>query len=132
MDQEFDRLLRTRCRQERTPCHRVEPRRRTSFDKPLLQDEARLRELFMSLQHHGTVLIIVDQPNTIGALSVAVAPGLRVRSRLPAGPGNAKSSGSVPGDSKDDARDAFIIAETDRAMPHTLRAVDRDSEVLRH
>jgi hypothetical protein len=46
------------------------------------------------------VLLVVDQPNTIGALPVAVA------------------------------RDAFIIAETARAMPHTLRAVDRDSEVL--
>ena len=100
------------------------------FDKPLPQDEARLRELFMTLQHHGTVLIVVDQPNTIGALSVAVArycgcevaylPGLAMR----------KAADLYPGNSKTDARDAFIIAETARAMPHTLRAVDRDSEVL--
>lgn len=100
------------------------------FDKPLPQDEARLRELFTSLQQHGNVLMVVDQPNTIGALPVAVArncgcevaylPGLAMR----------KAAHLYPGNSKTDARDAFIIAETARAMPHTLRAVDRDSEVL--
>jgi transposase len=35
-----------------------------------------------------------------------------------------------PGEAKTDARDAFVIAETARTMPHTLRAVDRDDEVL--
>lgn len=59
------------------------------FDKPLPQDEARLRELFTGLQQHGRVLVIVDQPNTIGALPIAVArdcgctvaylPGLAMR-----------------------------------------------------
>ena len=43
------------------------------FDKPLPQDEVRLRELFTGLQQHGRVLVIVDQPNTIGALPIAVA-----------------------------------------------------------
>ncbi|OAD97639.1 transposase [Arthrobacter sp. OY3WO11] len=100
------------------------------FDKPLPQDEARLRELFTGLQQHGRVLVIVDQPNTIGALPIAVArdcgctvaylPGLAMR----------KAADLYPGKSKTDARDAFIIAETARAMPHMLRAVDRDSEVL--
>ena len=100
------------------------------FDKPLPQDEARLRELFTGLQEHGKVLMIVDQPNTIGALPVAVArdcgcevaylPGLAMR----------KAADLHPGKSKTDAKDAFIIAETARSMPHTLRAVDRDSEVL--
>ncbi|MHC0071925.1 IS110 family transposase, partial [Corynebacterium variabile] len=32
--------------------------------------------------------------------------------------------------SKTDPRDAFIIANTARTMPHTLRAVDRNDEVL--
>lgn len=34
-----------------------------------------------------------------------------------------------PGEARTDARDAFVIAETARTMPHTLRAVDRDDEV---
>lgn len=100
------------------------------FDKPLPQDEARLRELFTDLGRRGRVLMVVDQPNTIGALPIAVArdcgcevaylPGLAMR----------KAADLYPGQSKTDARDAFIIADTARTMPHTLRAVDRDSEVL--
>lgn len=100
------------------------------FDKPLPQDEALLRELFTSLQKHGEVLMVVDQPNTIGALPIAVArdagcvvaylPGLAMR----------KAADLYPGRSKTDARDAFIIADTARTMPHTLRQVDRDSETL--
>lgn len=74
------------------------------FDKPLPQDEARLRELFTGLQQHGRVLVIVDQPNTIGALPIAVArdcgctvaylPGLAMR----------KAADLYPGKSKTDAR----------------------------
>jgi hypothetical protein len=33
---------------------------------PLPQDEARLHELFANLQQHGRMLVIVDQPSTIG------------------------------------------------------------------
>nr|WP_227487925.1 IS110 family transposase [Brachybacterium subflavum] len=100
------------------------------FDKPLVQDKAELRELFISLQEHGEVLMVVDQPNTIGALAIEVAwdagctvaylPGLAMR----------KAADLYPGRSKTDARDAFIIADAARAMPHTLRSVDRDSEVF--
>ncbi|MFV0460176.1 MAG: transposase, partial [Actinomycetales bacterium] len=42
-------------------------------DKPLPQDETRLRELLTRLQQHGPVLVVVDQPASIGALPVAVA-----------------------------------------------------------
>jgi len=100
------------------------------FDKPLVQDEAELRELFTNLLKHGEVLMVVDQPNTIGALPIAVArdagctvaylPGLAMR----------KAADLYPGRSKTDARDAFIIADTARTMPHTLRQVDRDNEIL--
>jgi|SRR5690625_752166 len=103
---------------------------RQLFDKPLPQDEARLREVFTGLQSRGEVLVVVNQPNTIGALAVAVArdagcevaylPGLAMR----------KAAQLMPGDAKTDARDAFVIATTALKMPDTLRAVDRDSEVL--
>ena len=43
------------------------------YDKPLPQDEAAQREIFASMQAHGSVLMVVDQPNTIGALPIAVA-----------------------------------------------------------
>lgn len=108
----------------------LDPEGNRLFDKPLVQDEAELRELFTSLQKHGEVLMVVDQPNTIGALPIAVArdagctvaylPGLAMR----------KAADLYPGRSKTDARDAFVIADTARTMPHTLRQVDRDNEIL--
>ncbi len=90
-------------------------------DKPLPQDEAQLREVFTELQKHGNVLVVVDQPKTIGALAVAVArdagcqvaylPGLAMR----------KAAQLLPGDAKTDAKDAFVIAMTALKMPTTLR-----------
>ena len=43
------------------------------YDKELPQDETALREVIGQLQDHGSVLVVVDQPNTIGALPIAVA-----------------------------------------------------------
>ena len=67
----------------------LDPDGKKLFDKPLPQDETKLRELFTQLQNHGEVLMVVDQPNTIGALPIAVArdcgcavaylPGLAMR-----------------------------------------------------
>ena len=100
------------------------------YDKPLVQDKAALRDIFAAMQAHGSVLMVVDKPNTIGALPIAAArdcgctvgylPGLAMR----------KAADLYPGRSKTDRRDAFIIADTARTMPHTLRAVDRDDETL--
>jgi transposase len=100
------------------------------FDKALPNDESALREVFTTLAAHGPLLIIVDQPNTIGALPVTVAracghtisylPGLSMRRTADLYPGNAKT----------DARDAFIIADTARTMPHTLRRVDTNDDTL--
>lgn len=99
-------------------------------DAELPQDEERLQELFISLQGHGPVLVIVDQPGTIGALPIAVArhcgcevaylPGLAMR----------RIADLHPGQAKTDARDAFVIADAARAMPHTLRRVDVGDETL--
>lgn len=48
------------------------------FDKGLPQDQRRLEELFTKLQTHGRVLVVVDQPNMIGALPIAVARSLEI------------------------------------------------------
>ena len=46
----------------------------TVYDKALPNDEARLRSVLEELAAaHGPVLMVVDQPATIGALPVAVA-----------------------------------------------------------
>lgn len=100
------------------------------FDKPLAQDEDQLRTLFETLQDRGPVLMVVDQPNTIGALPIAVARDIGCTVAYLPGLAMRKAADLYPGRSKTDARDAFVIADTARTMPHTLRHVDRDSEVL--
>ena len=100
------------------------------LDRALPNDEARIREILAELEHHGRILVAVDQPATIGALPVAVAqaagtivgylPGLAMR----------RIADLHPGEAKTDARDAFIIADAARTMPHTLRSVQLSDEQI--
>ena len=108
----------------------LDPAGKKLHDKPLPNDEQRLRALFSQLSKHGKVLVVVDQPASIGALPVAVArasgcqvaylPGLTMRRLADIHPGNAKT----------DARDAFVIADAARTVPHALRRVDTGDETL--
>lgn len=93
------------------------------LDSALPNDEMRLRALITGLKEHGQILLVVDQPATIGALPVAVAraegicvaylPGLAMR----------RIADLHAGEAKTDARDAYVIAEAARSMPHTLRSL---------
>ncbi|WP_409482884.1 IS110 family transposase [Arsenicicoccus dermatophilus] len=100
------------------------------FDKALPQDQARLEELFTTLTARGRVLVIVDQPNTIGALPIAVARSMGIAVAYLPGLAMRRIADLHPGNAKTDARDAFIIADAARTMPHTLRRVDVGEEAL--
>lgn len=73
-----------------------------------------MRALLAQLAEHGTVLLVMDQPATVGALPVAVAqasgalvgylPGLAMR----------RIADPHPGEARTEARHAAIIAETAR------------------
>ncbi|RQR43500.1 IS110 family transposase [Burkholderia sp. Bp9131] len=100
------------------------------YNKALPNDEVKLRALIAELRTHGRLLFVVDQPSTIGALPVAVAraegvfvaylPGLAMR----------RIADLHAGEAKTDARDAAIIAEAARSMPHTLRSLRLADEQL--
>src|SRR5690242_19498796 len=108
----------------------LDPTGKKLHDRALPNDEQRLRALFAQLGRHGRVLVVVDQPASIGALPVTVAraagcqvaylPGLTMRRLADVHPGNAKT----------DARDAYVIADAARTLPHTLRRVDTGDETL--
>ena len=51
----------------------------TILDTPVDQDEKQLRRTIAELQRRGTVLVIVDQPNTIGSLPLTVARDMGAR-----------------------------------------------------
>ncbi|MDM4719769.1 IS110 family transposase [Micromonospora sp. WMMA1363] len=106
------------------------PEGKRLHDATLPNTEAGLRKLFDKLARHGRVLMVVDQPASIGALPVAVArvcghqvaylPGLVMRRLADLHPGTAKT----------DARDAYVIADAARTLPHTLRRVDAGDDAL--
>ncbi len=109
----------------------VTPAGKKALDKRLPNTEPKLRGLFAKLKaKHGTVLVVVDQPASIGVLPLAVArdmgcpvaylPGLTMR----------RIADLYPGEAKTDAKDAVIIADAARAMPHTLRAIDGEDETI--
>jgi transposase len=99
-------------------------------DAALPQDEQRLRRLFGELQAHGPVLVVVDQPATVGALPVAVARAAGCQVAYLPGLAMRRIADLHPGSAKTDARDAYVIAEAARTMPHTLRRIDVGEEAL--
>ncbi|GAA3875547.1 IS110 family RNA-guided transposase [Tessaracoccus defluvii] len=103
---------------------------RRLHDKALPQDEAALREVFDKLTVHGSVLVIVDQPATIGALPVTVARAMGIEVAYLPGLATRRIADLHPGNAKTDARDAFIIAEAGRTMPHALRRVGGDDDLI--
>lgn len=99
---------------------------RKAFDKPLPNREPQLRELFARLQRKGKVLVVVDQPASIGALPVAVARACGCQVAYLPGLSMRRLADLHPGQSKTDARDAYVIADAARTMPHLLRSITPD------
>jgi transposase len=87
-------------------------------------------EVLTKLQGVGRVLVIVDQPASIGALVIAVARLLGIDVGYLPGLAMRRIADLHPGEGKTDARDAYIIADAARTMPHTLRRVGADDETL--
>jgi transposase len=109
----------------------LRPDGKSVVDKPLPNSEPKLRAMLQKLTaKYGRVLVVVDQPASIGALPLAVArdtgcqvaylPGLTMR----------RIADLYPGEGKTDARDAAVIADAARTMPHTLRSLELADETV--
>jgi transposase len=98
------------------------------LDEPLPQDEAKLRAMIDRLTVHGRVLFVVDQPATIGALPLAVARSAGIQVGYLPGLAMRRIADLHPGEAKTDARDAAVIAQAARSLPHALRALRPDDE----
>lgn len=100
----------------------------TVFDKPLPNSEPKLRELFGRLQRRGTVLVVVDQLANIGALAVTVARDVSCQVAYLPGLSMRRLADLHPGTAKTDARDAHIIADAARTLPHLLHRIEPTEE----
>jgi len=108
----------------------LDPAGKRLHDRALPNDEAALRTVLSGLQVHGRVLVIVDQPAAIGALVIAVARSLGIEVAYLPGLAMRRIADLHPGEGKTDARDAYVIADAARTMPHTLRRVGTADETL--
>lgn len=103
------------------------------YSHSLPNDECKLRQIYTDLAAQGRVLVVVDQPATIGALAVAVAQAMGITVAYLPGLAMRRIADLYPGNAKTDQRDAFIIAQAARTMPHvlrTLRTIDEDEAEL--
>ncbi|WP_426567163.1 IS110 family transposase [Angustibacter sp. McL0619] len=101
----------------------LDPGGRRLIDRPLPNAEPELIALFAELEVHGRVLVVVDQLASIGALAVAVARSRGVAVAYLPGLSMRRIADLYPGEAKTDARDAHIIADAARTLPHALRRV---------
>src|SRR6478735_3082628 len=109
--------------------HGLTPAGKKIFDKPLPNSEPKLRAVFDKLtEKFGTVLVIVDQPASIGALPLTVARDAGCRVAYLPGLAMRRIADLYPGEAKTDAKDAAVIADAARTMPHTLRTLDLADE----
>ena len=101
---------------------------RKVLDRTLPNNEERLRALYKKLADHGNLLVVVDQPATIGALAVAVAQDMGITVGYLPGLSMRRIADLTPGSAKTDAKDAAVIAQAARTMPHTLHAISTSDE----
>ena len=104
---------------------------RQVLSKRINQHEGSLRKFFGKfLANDAKVLVVVDQPNNIGRLTVAVAQAMGADVRYLPGLAMRQLSRIHVGNSKTDVRDAYVIAHAGLNLPDALRSVDRVEEVL--
>ena len=110
--------------------HGLTPAGKKVFDKQLPNSEPKLRAVFDKLRDKfGTVLVVVDQPASIGALPLAVARDAGCRVAYLPGLAMRRIADLYPGEAKTDAKDATVIADAARTMPHTLRSLEVADEL---
>ncbi|WP_190972092.1 IS110 family transposase [Bifidobacterium vespertilionis] len=76
------------------------------------------------------MLLVVDQPNTIGSLPLAVARSMAVPVAYPPGTAMRRTAQLLPGVAKTDRRDAYVIAWAALKLPESLRDAGPDDETL--
>ena len=110
--------------------HGLTPAGKKVFDKQLPNTEPKLRDVFDKLKtKFGAVLVIVDQPASIGALPLTVARDAGCKVAYLPGLSMRRIADLYPGEAKTDAKDAAVIADAARTMPHTLRSLELTDEI---
>lgn len=110
--------------------HGLPPSGKKVFDKQLPSSEPKLRAVFDKLTaKYGSVLVIVDQPASIGALPLAVVRNVSCKVAYLPGLAMRRIADLYPGEAKTEARDAAVFADAARYLPHTLSSLELTDEI---
>lgn len=110
--------------------HGLTPAGKKVLDKQLPNSEPKLRAVFDKLTaKFGTVLVIVDQPASFGALPLTVARDAGCKVAYLPGLAMRRIADLYPGEAKADAKDAAVIADAARTLPHALRSLELTDEI---
>ncbi len=95
----------------------------TRLNQVVANDEAAIRTLLTAAGPAATVLLVVDQPASIGALPVAVAQAMGITVGYLPGLTMRQLAEILPGTAKTDARAAGVIAAAAWRMPEPIRSI---------
>lgn len=100
------------------------------LDRSLANDESDIRALLNELSTVGPLVVAVDQPSDIGALAVAVARDMHATVAYLPGLAMRRLADLHPGSSKSDRKDAYVIAQAARTLPHALRSINEVHDLI--
>jgi hypothetical protein len=110
--------------------HGLPPAGKKVLDKQLPNSEPKLRAVFdKPTSKFGTVLVVVDQPASIGALPLTVARDAGCKVAYLPGLAMRRIADRYPGETKTDPKDAAVIADAARTLPHALRSLQLTDEI---
>lgn len=95
----------------------------THLNQVVANDEAAIRAVLAAAGPADAVLLVVDQPASIGALPVAVAQAMGIAVGYLPGLTMRQLAEILPGTAKTDARDAQVIAAAAWRLPETIRGI---------
>lgn len=108
----------------------LDPSGTVLWEGPVGNDEVELRAMVQRLRRHGRVLLVVDQVAAIGTLAVRVAAATEVPVGYLPGLAMRRIADLHPGQAKTDRKDAWVIADAGRSLPHTVVLVNPDDPEL--
>ncbi len=110
--------------------HGLTPAGKKAFDKPTRTVPNSVLRLSKTARSFGSLWgIIVDQPPSIGALPLTVARDAGCEVAYLPGLATRRIADPYPGEANTDAKDAAVITDAARTMPHTLRTPELTDEI---
>ena len=100
------------------------------FDRPVTNSQAALEALLDRATEYGVSALVIDQPGSIAALSLAVARDRGVAVAYIPGLVMRRAADLYPGEAKTDTRDSYVLADTARVHRSRIAWLTADDELL--